>query len=79
MQNTLCAIMAQILSIYGLVSAVIISGSLTEKMALYTGFLQLGAGLSVGLCGLAAGFAIGVVGDAGGEYSCKDKKKGGGG
>lgn len=65
MQNLLCAIMAQILSIYGLVAAVIISNGLYEKMALYTGFLQLGAGLSVGLCGLAAGFAIGVVGDAG--------------
>jgi hypothetical protein len=34
-------------------------------MTLYTGFIQLGAGLSVGLSGLAAGFAIGVVGDAG--------------
>lgn len=34
-------------------------------MALYTGFIQLGAGLSVGLAGLAAGFAIGIVGDAG--------------
>ncbi|KAK3334000.1 hypothetical protein B0T19DRAFT_440695 [Cercophora scortea] len=65
MQNTLCAIMAQVLSIYGLVISVIISGSLVEKMALHTGFLQLGAGLSVGLSGLAAGFAIGVVGDAG--------------
>lgn len=58
--------MAQILSIYGLVASVIISGGLVEKMALHTGFLQLGAGLSVGLCGLAAGFAIGIVGDAGG-------------
>ncbi len=65
MQNTLCAIMAQILSIYGLVAAVIINGGLVEKMALHTAFLQLGAGLSVGLCGLAAGFAIGIVGDAG--------------
>ncbi|KAK3375457.1 V-ATPase proteolipid subunit C-like domain-containing protein [Podospora didyma] len=65
MQNTLCAIMAQILSIYGLVASVIISGNLVEKMALYTGFLQLGAGLAVGLSGLAAGFAIGIVGDAG--------------
>ncbi|KAH8909686.1 V-type ATPase [Coniochaeta sp. PMI_546] len=65
MQNTICAIMAQILSIYGLVASVIISGGLAEKMALYTGFLQLGAGLCVGLCGLAAGFAIGIVGDAG--------------
>lgn len=60
--------MAQILSIYGLVASVIISGGLVEKMALHTGFLQLGAGLSVGLCGLAAGFAIGIVGDAGGAY-----------
>lgn len=34
-------------------------------MALFTGFIQLGAGLSVGLAGLAAGFAIGIVGDAG--------------
>jgi V-type H+-transporting ATPase 16kDa proteolipid subunit len=61
--------MAQILGIYGLVSAVIISGDLVEKMALYTGFLQLGAGLTVGLCGLAAGFAIGIIGDAGGKWS----------
>jgi V-type H+-transporting ATPase proteolipid subunit len=37
----------------------------TPRMPLYTGFVQLGAGLSVGLAGLAAGFAIGIVGDAG--------------
>ncbi|KAI8634781.1 V-type ATPase [Xylariaceae sp. FL1651] len=65
MQNTLCAIMAQILSIYGLVSSVIIQGDLEEKMPLYQGFMQFGAGVSVGLCGLAAGFANGIVGDAG--------------
>jgi len=65
MQSTICSIMAQILSIYGLVAAVIITGGLVERMALHTGFLQLGAGLAVGLCGLAAGFAIGIVGDAG--------------
>ena len=59
--------MAQILSIYGLVASVIISGSICEKMPVHTGFLQLGAGLAVGLCGMAAGFAIGIVGDAGGE------------
>lgn len=34
-------------------------------MPLYSGFIQLGAGLSVGLAGLSAGFAIGIVGDAG--------------
>ncbi|KAI3336746.1 V-type ATPase [Xylariaceae sp. AK1471] len=65
MQNTLCAIMAQILSIYGLVASVIIQGDLDEKMPLYQGFMQFGAGITVGLCGLAAGFAIGIVGDAG--------------
>ncbi|PNY24695.1 V-type proton ATPase proteolipid subunit [Tolypocladium capitatum] len=69
MQNTLCAIMAQILSIYGLVASVIIVNITKEKMPAHTGFLQLGAGLAVGLCGLAAGFAIGIVGDAGGK-SC---------
>ncbi|UNI21489.1 hypothetical protein JDV02_007476 [Purpureocillium takamizusanense] len=63
--SRLCAIMAQILSIYGLVISVIIANQIYEKMPIYTGFLQLGAGLSVGLCGLAAGFAIGIVGDSG--------------
>lgn len=58
--------MAQILSIYGLVAAVMMTGSIKEKMSIHTGFMQLGAGLSVGLCGLASGFAIGIVGDAGG-------------
>jgi V-type H+-transporting ATPase proteolipid subunit len=51
--------------IYGLVVSVLISGDLKSPMALYTGFIQLGAGLSVGLAGLSAGFAIGIVGDAG--------------
>jgi V-type H+-transporting ATPase proteolipid subunit len=59
--------MAQILSIYGLVASVIISGDIIEKMPLHQGFMELGAGISVGLCGLAAGFAIGIVGDAGGD------------
>jgi len=39
--------------------------AVASPMPLYTGFIQLGAGLSVGLAGLAAGFAIGIVGDAG--------------
>lgn len=59
--------MAQILSVYGIVAAVIIANALKEKMALYTGFMQFGAGLAVGLCGMAAGFAIGIVGDSGGK------------
>lgn len=58
--------MAGIIGIYGLVVSVLISDALTQDhYALYTGFIQLGAGLAVGLAGLAAGFAIGIVGDAG--------------
>ncbi|KAG9541207.1 hypothetical protein KCU71_g19298, partial [Aureobasidium melanogenum] len=64
-KNIIPVIMAGIIAIYGLVVAVLISNDLTQKMALYTGFIQLGAGLAVGLAGLAAGFAIGIVGDAG--------------
>jgi F0F1-type ATP synthase membrane subunit c/vacuolar-type H+-ATPase subunit K len=57
--------MAGIIGIYGLVVSVLISDGLKQQLPLYTGFIQLGAGLSVGLAGLAAGFAIGIVGDAG--------------
>ena len=49
--------MAGIIGIYGLVVSVLISDGLKQDMALYTGFIQLGAGLSVGLAGLAAGYA----------------------
>lgn len=58
--------MAGIIGIYGLVVSVLISDALKQDgYALYTGFIQLGAGLAVGLAGMAAGFAIGIVGDAG--------------
>ncbi|XP_074038406.1 V-type proton ATPase 16 kDa proteolipid subunit c-like [Leptinotarsa decemlineata] len=60
-------VMAGIVAIYGLVIAVLISGSVNDNStySLYNGFVHLGAGLSVGFSGLAAGFAIGIVGDAG--------------
>ncbi|CEP62268.1 H(+)-transporting V0 sector ATPase subunit c LALA0_S05e01640g [Lachancea lanzarotensis] len=64
-KNIVPVVMAGIIAIYGLVVSVLVCYSLTQKQALYTGFIQLGAGLSVGLSGLAAGFAIGIVGDAG--------------
>lgn len=48
--------MAGIIGIYGLVVSVLISDDLKQEMPLYTGFIQLGAGLSVGLAGLAAGY-----------------------
>lgn len=49
-------ILASIVSIYGLIVAVMISNSLIEKLPLFTSFLQLGAGIAVGLSGLAAGY-----------------------
>ncbi|KAK3308943.1 V-ATPase proteolipid subunit C-like domain-containing protein [Chaetomium strumarium] len=65
-KNIVPVIMAGIIGIYGLVVSVLISDSLSQdNYALYTGFIQLGAGLAVGLAGMAAGFAIGIVGDAG--------------
>jgi F0F1-type ATP synthase membrane subunit c/vacuolar-type H+-ATPase subunit K len=48
--------MAGILGIYGLVVSVLIANTLSQKAALYTSLVQLGAGLSVGFCGLAAGY-----------------------
>jgi V-type H+-transporting ATPase proteolipid subunit len=47
--------MAGILGIYGLVVSVLIANNLAQKVTLYTGFVQMGAGLAVGLAGLAAG------------------------
>ena len=48
-------VMAGIIGIYGLVVSVLVANTLTQQLALFTGFIQLGAGLSVGLAGLAAG------------------------
>ncbi|OGE58063.1 hypothetical protein PENARI_c001G04483 [Penicillium arizonense] len=64
-KNIVPIVMAGIIGIYGLVVSVLVANDLTQKLPLYTGFIQLGAGLAVGLAGLAAGFAIGIVGDAG--------------
>lgn len=64
-QDSIPVVMADIVAVYGLVVSVLISNDLRPETPLYTGFLQLGSGLSVGLAGLAAGFAIGIVGDAG--------------
>lgn len=49
-------ILASIISIYGLVVAVMIANSLIERLPLFTGFLQLAAGVAVGLSGMAAGY-----------------------
>jgi V-type H+-transporting ATPase proteolipid subunit len=49
-------VMAGIIGIYGLVVSVLIANDLAQLVPLYTGFIQLGAGLAVGLAGLAAGY-----------------------
>jgi V-type H+-transporting ATPase proteolipid subunit len=58
-------IMAGIVGIYGLVTAVIIVPQVrTDGYHLLSGYANLAGGLSVGLTGLAAGMCIGVAGDA---------------
>lgn len=47
--------MAGIVAIYGVVISVLISSGLEQRQSLFTGFTQLGAGLSVGIAGLGAG------------------------
>ncbi|OJD11286.1 V-type ATPase, C subunit [Emergomyces pasteurianus Ep9510] len=67
MKSLIPVVMAGIISVYGLVIAVLISGDMgpppQKTYSLYTGFMHLAAGLSVGLAGLAAGYTIGIVGD----------------
>ncbi|KAE8911208.1 hypothetical protein PF004_g31980 [Phytophthora fragariae] len=71
MRNIIPVVMAGVLSIYRLIVAVIIQGSIdppngnAPKYGSYTGFVHLATGLCCGLSGLAAGMAIGEVGDAG--------------
>jgi V-type H+-transporting ATPase proteolipid subunit len=58
-------IMAGIVGIYGLVTAVIIAPGVSDnKYSLFSGYANLAGGLSVGLTGLASGMCIGVAGDA---------------
>lgn len=67
MRSLIPVVMSGILSVYGLVVAVLIAGGLapTGEYTLFAGFMHLGCGLSVGLACLASGYAIGVVGDEG--------------
>lgn len=61
-------IMAGILSIYGLVIAIILTNRVKysyENYPLKKCFSHLAAGLTCGLCSLGAGYAIGIVGDNG--------------
>merc|ERR1719362_1194781 len=62
-------IMAGILSIYGLIIAVLLSGNIsTESQTAYSSFMQLSAGILSGFSNVAAGYAIGLVGERGVKY-----------
>ncbi|CAE7506104.1 VAP [Symbiodinium natans] len=66
MKSIIPVVMAGVLGIYGLITAVIINGKMdAANYSAYSGYAHLGAGLTVGMSSLAAGLAIGIVGDAG--------------
>merc|ERR1719159_1647641 len=66
MRSIIPVVMAGVLGIYGLITAVIINGKLDATgYSSYSGYAHLAAGLTVGMSSLAAGLAIGIVGDAG--------------
>merc|ERR1712078_684487 len=66
MRSIIPVVMAGVLGIYGLITAVIINGKMeSASYSAYSGYAHLGAGLTVGMSSLAAGLAIGIVGDAG--------------
>jgi len=67
MKALIPVVMAGIIAIYGLVVAVLISGSMGDpgsNYSLATGLLHMASGLSVGFAGISAGLAIGIVGDS---------------
>merc|ERR1719281_1012991 len=68
MRSIIPVVMAGVLGIYGLITAVIINGKLGSPIdgySSYEGYSHFAAGITVGMSSLAAGLAIGVVGDAG--------------
>eukprot|EP00392_Amoebophrya_sp_AT5.2_P004496 g4504.t1 len=67
MRSLIPVVMAGVLGIYGLISAVIIVGKIAKpsEISSFQGYSLLGAGVTVGMSSVAAGYAIGIVGDAG--------------
>merc|ERR1719209_1251344 len=59
MRSIIPVVMAGVLGIYGLITAVIINGKIDKpaEYSAYTGYAHLGAGLTVGMSSLAAGLA----------------------
>merc|ERR1712224_159178 len=76
MRSIIPVVMAGVLGIYGLITAVIINGKLdsVDSYSAYSGYTHMSAGLVVGLSAMAAGLAIGVVGDAGVRANAQQPK-----
>mmetsp|Transcript_51016 Transcript_51016/g.110500 ORF Transcript_51016/g.110500 Transcript_51016/m.110500 type:complete len:172 (-) Transcript_51016:208-723(-) len=75
MRSIIPVVMAGVLGIYGLITAVIINGKIqAPHYSAFQGYAHLAAGLTVGLSALAAGLAIGVVGDAGVRANAQQPK-----
>eukprot|EP00768_Dysnectes_brevis_P000208 gnl/Dysnectes_brevis/1045_a1165_4117.p1 GENE.gnl/Dysnectes_brevis/1045_a1165_4117~~gnl/Dysnectes_brevis/1045_a1165_4117.p1 ORF type:complete len:184 (+),score=20.04 gnl/Dysnectes_brevis/1045_a1165_4117:40-552(+) len=62
MKNTLSVIMSSVISIYGLITVVVIIVNAKDTTDFYSGFAQFAGGLCTGLTGLASGLALGVSG-----------------
>merc|ERR1712238_232910 len=75
MRSLIPVVMAGVLGIYGLITAVIINGKIqAASYSAFQGYAHLAAGLTVGLSSLAAGMAIGIVGDAGVRANAQQPK-----
>merc|ERR1712100_308007 len=78
MKSIIPVVMAGVLSIYGLIVAVLLASGIKADGAYsyssYSGFSALSAGLCCGLAGLSAGIAIGIVGDAGVRANARQPK-----
>merc|ERR1719162_496816 len=76
MRSIIPVVMAGVLGIYGLITAVIINGKMAnpESYSAYQGYSHFAAGLTVGLSAMAAGIAIGIIGDAGVRANAQQPK-----
>merc|ERR1740127_439731 len=75
MRSIIPVVMAGVLGIYGLITAVIINGKIhAPTYPAYSGYAHFASGLTVGMSSLAAGLAIGVVGDSGVRANAQQPK-----
>jgi len=76
MRSIIPVVMAGVLGIYGLITAVIINGHIAPygTYSAFQGYAHLSAGLVVGLSALASGLAIGIIGDAGVRCNARNPK-----